>query len=174
MDAGDLSHLGGWPGPSENWRGWCPRAGIPHGNCWHWKRARRLRDALCSAFSQSPGSRPSQIGRSNPTHCLSGKAKAERLAVAFSHSSCHESVPRGRGGQSHLSHPSLYDLEQATLPSILTWGWWKRGEWVSPKSSEVVTACYRRPFQEPSISPGIPSEAVLSKGGGACQVLGHC
>lgn len=70
--------------------------------------------------------------------------------------------------------PSLYDLEQATLPSILTWGQWKRGEWVSPKSSGVVTACYRRPFQEPSISPGIPSEAIFSKGGGVCQVLGHC
>ena len=47
--------------------------------------------------------------------------------------------------------PSLYDPEPATLAPILTWGRWRGAAWVIPKSSRVVSACYRRPFQEPSI-----------------------
>ena len=119
LGARDLSHIRAWHDSFENWKGSCPWEGMPHGSCWHWDGARTTRpaDVLCSAFSQSPGSRPRQICQSNPTHCLAGKAEAWDWQW-LSHSSCYESVPRGRGDQSHLSlpTPSLYNLKQATLP----------------------------------------------------------
>lgn len=97
-------------------------------NCRDWNRARvRLPgDALRSALSQSPGSRPRQICRSKPTHCLAGKAKAGRLAEAFPQHG-RESVPRGRRGQSHpCALTSSKPPSLSEPPLILTWrsqGW---------------------------------------------------
>lgn len=95
-----------WPGPSGNWKGSCPQGGMPHASCWHWEQGEGEVPWQCAVLSFFPVPWL-QAQEDSAKQCYPLPGWESQGWKWLSHSSCRESVPRGRVVNPTSSHPLL-------------------------------------------------------------------